>query len=232
MYTFWEQAIEEDFEPFRLIRQTERGRVEIIRHRESGRKYILRRFTGSGEAYEKLKSIRCDNLPIIYDCAQKEDQVLVLEEYILGDTLEDLLSCGPLEKAQVKGISKQLCNALWVLHQNGLVHRDIKPANIMIRGDEAVLVDFDVTRKYSENKNSDTQLMGTVGYAPPEQYGLSQTDPRSDIYSLGVLMNIMLTGEHPSVKMARGKMGMIISRCTMTSAKQRFKSVLLIRDLL
>lgn len=157
---------------------------------------------------------------------------MVLEEYIVGDTLQSLLSSGPLEPWQVRDISSQLCDALWVLHKLELVHRDIKPENVMLRGRDTILIDFDASRLYNKEKSSDTQVLGTVGYAPPEQYGISQTDPRSDIYSLGVLMNVMLTGVHPSVKMASGRMGFIIRRCTMTNTKQRFNNILQVRALL
>ena len=232
MYDFLKNAIEENYDRYHLIRKTERGSVEIIRHRDSGKKYILRRFTGSVHAYEELKKIQSPFLPKIYECACRDDQVLVLEEFICGDNLQTLLECGPMDASQVRSISDQLCCALWVLHQMGLVHRDVKPENVMIRGDEAILIDFDTTRVFKEENSFDTQVLGTVGYAPPEQYGISQTDPRSDIYSLGVLMNVMLTGVHPSVKIAPGRMGMIIRRCTMTSPRHRFKNVLQVRRLL
>ncbi|MBQ9065803.1 MAG: serine/threonine protein kinase [Blautia sp.] len=232
MYTFLKEAIKENYDPYKLLRQTERGRVEVIHHRESGKLYILREYTGSGEAYEILKKIRCANLPVIYECAEEDGRVLVLEEYVRGDNLQDLLLCGPLDVYEVRRIAAQLCNALWVLHNSGLVHRDVKPDNVIMRGDSAILIDFDAARIYTEKKSADTHVLGTVGYASPEQYGFSQTDARSDIYSLGVLMNIMLTGEHPSVKMAGGRMGIIIRRCTMTNSKQRFRNVRQVRDLL
>ena len=91
-----------------------------------------------------------------------------------------------------------MCKALWVLHSLGAVHRDVKPENIILRGSEAVLIDFDAARLYKPEESGDTQVLGTTGFAAPEQYGLSQTDRRADIYAVGILMNVMLTGEHPS----------------------------------
>ena len=81
-------------------------------------------------------------------------------------------------------------------------------------------------------QSSDTRILGTMGYAPPEQYGLSQTDRTADIYALGVLINVLLTGKHPSIKLASGRWGRIVSRCTMTSPKKRYQTVQAVREAL
>ena len=89
-----------------------------------------------------------------------------------------------------------------------------------LRGSEAVLIDFDAARIYQDESESDTQILGTTGFAAPEQYGISQSDERADIYSLGVLLNIMLTGEHPSRGLADGRMGRSDTRPAQRSAGQ------------
>ena len=106
------------------------------------------------------------------------------------------------------------------------VHRDIKPENVILRGKEAVLIDFDAARLHKPGAQADTQVLGTTGFAAPEQYGLSQSDVRTDIYSLGVLINVMLTGEHPSKKLAGGHMGRVVHRCTQVNPQKRYKDVL------
>ena len=90
---------------------------------------------------------------------------------------------------------------------------------------EAVLIDFDASRIVKAEHDADTVILGTVGFAAPEQYGLSQSDERADIYSLGVLLNVMLTGKHPSKKLVSGKMGRIVRRCTMVNPKERYQNV-------
>ena len=105
-----------------------------------------------------------------------------------------------------------------------------KPENVIIRGDEAVLIDFDASRIVKEDQRADTVVLGTTGYAAPEQYGISQTDGRADIYSLGVLLNIMLTGKHPSMELAPGKLGRIVQRCTQINPKKRYKNVLYLME--
>ena len=101
---------------------------------------------------------------------------------------------------------------------------EVKPENVILRGSEAVLIDFDAARIYKDESEGDTQILGTTGFAAPEQYGISQSDERADIYSLGVLLNIMLTGKHPSRGLADGRMGRIVQKCTMTAPEKRYQS--------
>ena len=157
---------------------------------------------------------------------------VILEEYVQGDTLSEILEGGLLTIAESKQIARQLCSALWVFHSMGMVHRDVKPDNVIIRGKEAVLIDFDASRIYKSTIQEDTQILGTTGFAAPEQYGLSQSDGRADIYALGVLLNIMLTGEHPSRKLAGGRMGRIVQRCTMVNPSKRYKNILHLLEVL
>lgn len=66
--------------------------------------------------------------------------------------------------------------------------------------------------------------MGTVGYASPEQLGVAQSDARTDIYAVGVLLNVMITGKHPSEKLAKGKAGRIVRKCTNVNPDERYQS--------
>ena len=157
--------------------------------------------------------------------AEQDGKLLVLEEYIQGDSLDDLLRYSLLDARQTKDIALQLCEALWVLHRLGAVHRDVKPENILMRGSDAVLIDFDASRIQKADRRTDTTVLGTTGYAAPEQYGMSQTDARTDIYALGVVINVMLTGEHPSRRLAKGHMGRVVRRCTMMSPDQRYRDI-------
>ena len=118
----------------------------------------------------------------------------VLREYVPGDTLSELAERRSFTEKEVLEIGLQLCDQLDVLHSMDppVIHRDIKPQNVVIRPDgKAVLIDYGIARVRSDNE-TDTVAFGTQGFAPPEQYGYSQTDARSDIYSLGVLLNWLL----------------------------------------
>ena len=226
------EAVHEEFDTLRVIKKSERGEVLIVRHRDSGTRYIFRLFYGNSEVYQMLLGISCPNLPRIMEVGEKDGRTALLEEYVQGDTLGELLKGGLLSVAEAKQISRQLCQALWVLHSMGVVHRDVKPDNVIIRGNEAVLIDFDASRVYKNEIQEDTQILGTTGFAAPEQYGLSQSDGRADIYALGVLLNIMLTGEHPSRKLAGGRMGRIVQKCTMVNPNKRYKNILHLMEIL
>lgn len=219
-------SIETDYETVKTIKHSERGSVSLLQNKQNGTRFIFRHYRGNGEVYRKLVDISCPNLPQIMETAEQDGMVLVLEEYIQGDSLAYLLEGALFSHAEARKITMQLCNALWVLHQLGAVHRDIKPENVMIRGSEAILIDFDASRIFKSDTNQDTQILGTTGYAAPEQYGIAQTDERADIYSLGVLLNIMLTGKHPSKELASGRLGRIVQKCTMVNPEERYKSVL------
>ena len=113
----------------------------------------------------------------------------------------------------------QLCDGLKELHEHNIIHRDIKPSNLRLQGDRIRLIDFDASRIFKAGKEEDTNLLGTQGYAPLEQYGSGQTDPRSDIYSLGVtLKNLFGEGYN-------GRLKKILDKCTEYDPARRFQSV-------
>lgn len=232
IYQYLLSSIDLEYETVKTIKNSERGCVSLLQNKQNGTRFIFRHYQGSGEVYRKLLSVSCPNLPKIMEAAEQDGMVAVLEEFIQGDSLAFLLAGACLTPAEARKITFQLCNALWVLHSLGAVHRDIKPENVIVRGSEAVLIDFDASRIFKSGTNQDTQILGTTGYAAPEQYGITQTDERADIYSLGVLLNIMLTGKHPSKELASGKLGRIVQKCTMVNPKKRYKSVFYLMEAL
>ena len=232
MYDWLLEVLRSEYEPVRVLKESPRGSVRLIRHRATGERFILRQFTGNAEVYQKLLSISCPNLPRTLEVAVKGQENLVLEEYIQGDTLGFLLRDALFSPEETRRIAAQLCQALWVLHSMAAVHRDIKPENVILRGADAVLIDFDAARLHKPEAETDTQVLGTTGFAAPEQYGLSQSDARTDIYSLGILINVLLTGEHPSRKQAVGRLGRVVERCTRVTPRKRYKNVLRVMEAL
>ncbi len=231
-YAWFREALEREFEQVKLLKESERGTVALVRHRGSGQRFVLRSFVGNAEVYRRLLDWECPNLPKVFEAASDEDRNLVLEEYIQGDNMGTMLEDALFSARETRRIARQLCRALWVLHSLGAVHRDVKPENIILRGSEAVLIDFDAARLYKPEETADTQILGTTGFAAPEQYGLSQTDQRTDIFAVGILINIMLTGKHPSKQLASGRLGRVVARCTQMAPNKRYPNVLrLMEDL-
>ena len=213
-----------EYETVKLLKKSERSSVFTVRRKSDGKRFLMRKIEGNAEIYKKLPGVSCENLPEIIKVFENENETFVVEEFVPGETLFEILECGTFsEKEAIKCVS-EVCKGLSVLHEHGIVHRDIKPENIIMNGEKTVLIDFDASRKTDPEKTSDTRILGTTGYASPEQYGLSQTDARSDIYSLGVVLNIMLTGEHPSTKLAEGYLGDVVQKCTMINPDMRFQS--------
>lgn len=232
LYESFLEAVTTEFDTRRVLKQSPRGTVSVVRHKKSGTRYVFRRYSGSGEVYRRLLPVLCPHLPQIMEAAEQDGQTAVLEEYVQGDTLAELLTGAKLTEKEARQVTMQLCQALHVLHSMGAVHRDVKPENVILRGSDAVLIDFDAARIYKDESESDTQVLGTTGFAAPEQYGIFQSDERADIFSLGVLLNIMLTGKHPSREMAAGKMGRIVRKCTMTAPEQRYQSARALMEVL
>ena len=226
-YDFLEQNIAACFETWKVLKNSPDSRITLCRHRESRRLFVIRHFSGEVSVYRRLMEISCPALPRVYEAVERDGNLLVLEEYIQGDSLEMLLEGSLFSEKQTSKIASQVCEALWVLHRMGAVHRDVKLSNVLLRSDrdQAVLIDFNASRIFKPNQDTDTVVLGTPGYAAPEQYGMSQTDGRTDIYALGVMMNYMLTGEHPSRRLVPGRMGRIIRRCTMMSPNERYPDV-------
>ena len=130
MYYSWlSKALKEEFEIIKRLKESERGTVTLVRHRRTGKRFILRSFTGNAEVYQKLLNCTCPNLPQICEAASQGDQNLVLEEYIQGDNMGTMLQEALFTPKETRRILRQLCGALWVLHSMGAVHRDVKPEN-------------------------------------------------------------------------------------------------------
>lgn len=126
-------------------------------------------------------------------------------DYIEGETLEEYLNKTPddyLPLPEALDVGVQLCDVLDYLHtrQPPIIFRDLKPLNIMrTSSGHLYLIDFGIARHFKPGQAKDTVAFGSPGYAAPEQYGKTQTTPRSDIYSLGATLYQMLTGNDPSL---------------------------------
>lgn len=200
-----------------VLKESKKSVVSLVLEEETGTLFIEKILTCPIEPYQKLQSVKSPFLPQIYHLEQKEGKTYVLEEYIAGRTLD---SIKPTPSQKLQWIT-EIFQALEVLHKEHLLHRDVKPSNILLGEDGHIrLIDFDAVREETEEKSSDTRLLGTQGYAPPEQYGFSSTDVRADIYALGVTMKDIL-GKDWKQPIFRP----MIERCTKFSPKKRYSSI-------
>ncbi len=189
----------------------------------SEHKFVKRDYNSTARAFlEALCENPHHNLPNIVEVSED----FYVMEYIEGKTLQSMVEVRPLSSSEAKNFALQLLDAVEVLHRANIVHRDIKPENIIITDDGILkLIDFDIARQIVTSKNCDTQVLGTAGYAAPEQFGFTQTDQRSDIYAIGIVYNFMLTGKFPSEELAQGQKGKIITKCTHIDREKRYKNI-------
>ena len=202
--------------------------MSIVRNSLSGQMMLLRLY--QREMYPLLRmlcDIRNKNLMQIYDAADDGEHCLGLCEYIEGITLEQIVKTeGPLSEKRACAIAADVCSGLSALHHKGIIHKDIKPSNVMVDKTGVVkIIDYDIARIHKNGADRDTRMFGTAGYASPEHFGFGQTDPRSDIYSVGVLMNYLLTGCMPSERRYSGSLEPVIQRCLEIDAEKRYASV-------
>ncbi|MFL8952329.1 serine/threonine-protein kinase [Helcococcus kunzii] len=148
-----------------------------------------------------MKKLDHPSLPRIVDIIDTEHVIYIVMDYIEGESLDRILRYnGPQDEQIVIEWSKQICDVLNYLHSQNppIIYRDMKPGNVMVKPDGNIkIIDFGIAREYKDNKLTDTTVLGTKGYAAPEQYGKRQSDRRTDIYSLGMTMHSLLTGDDP-----------------------------------
>ena len=192
---------------YRRLEEVEHKKgISLVRHIETGQIYVEKVLTQYDKSiYDWLQQSKLPYVPQIYECMEEDGTLYLIEEYIQGITLETYIEqFGCLDLDAAGRVIEYLCRTLEKLHRHipPIVHRDIKPTNIMLQGDfkkgqgivSVYLIDFNTARVFDAERNRDTELIGTRGFAAPEQYGFSQSDARTDIYGLGVLLNYMLCG--------------------------------------
>lgn len=208
------------YESIEDIKISDGAKLELVRNTLDGKKYVKLAYHSDKRAlFSQLKEIKSKFLPEIIDVFFTDDTI-VIEEYIEGKVLSELIDEGNIGKKSVPFIVEDLLSAVEDLHNAGIIHRDIKPGNIIVREDgHAALIDFSIAKLYSPNLSKDTSLFGTVGYAPPEQYGFSQSDFKSDIYAIGI--TIKEIAERTNNK----RYNRLIQRCTEFDPIRRPKSI-------
>lgn len=212
-----------------LTKVNDRDNIILVKHTESGRLYIKKRLRLYDRAvYDFIREYSPAGVPRIEAMVEEDGVLTIVEEYIAGDRLSEVLQArGPLSEEETLRIISQLCDILSVFHhqQPPIVHRDIKPENLILTADGNLkLLDFNAAKYTSEARDRDTVLIGTAGYAAPEQYGFSESTPATDIYAIGILMAEMLTGEKKTANV-QGDLTTVMKTCTAMDPRDRYASV-------
>jgi serine/threonine-protein kinase len=193
---------------YKVLDRQQGGRVLAIKELRPGKlseeksREALIQFQTEAQILARLTH---PNLPKVYDYFSLPGAHYIVMEYVSGSTLEQVLSARrgkPVDERLALSWALQICRAMHFLsvqRPRPIVFRDLKPANIMISRDNRIkLIDFGIARFFKEDKQEDTYVYGTPGYAAPEQYGTGQTDARSDIFSLGATLHHCVTGRNPA----------------------------------
>ena len=203
----------------------EKHKIFLVQHQETHKIYIKKILSIYNiDIYITLFSNPVLGIPRIIEYYESDNQLTIIEDYVSGCSLQDIISDNDNDLETIIGYVKQLCRILNKLHnmQPPIVHRDIKPSNIIITEyGNVVLIDFNAAKYYSDDSVNDTVLLGTKGYAAPEQYGFGSSSPKTDIYAVGILLK-ELTSSLPKVP---DSLRRIIDKCIKISPDERFNSI-------
>lgn len=203
----------------------EEHHIYLVQHQSTNKIFIKKILDVYNlTVYENLYKHPIPGTPRIIDFCEEGHQLILIEEYISGTSLYDKILQGDLNDHRILNYSIELCHILEKLHTLNppVIHRDIKPSNIIITNyDHAVLLDFNAAKQFDSTEHEDTVLLGTQGYAAPEQYGFGSSSPQTDIYSLGIVIKEMMTACNSSSK----ELLQIVEACTQLDPRERYASI-------
>lgn len=198
----------------RVLKSAPHETTELVRlvgadGAESPVPYVRKRISidaGMGRAYEIVFAAQqagraFPHLPRIVDCHVAGGELVVVMEHVVGPTLLDAVYERDPSLGFAREVFPPLCDAVSELHEGFLppiIHRDLKPSNVILSERGPVVIDFGIARQFRDGADADTTRFGTRSYAPPEQFGFGQTDVRSDVYALGMVLYYCLTERVPT----------------------------------
>jgi serine/threonine protein kinase len=176
---------------------TKRTEVMKVLSVELATEIEIKRFEREMRALARLGH---SNIASLHNAIHSENQLILLMEYVEGQTLESMFRAGRLPLDTGVGYIKQTLSALGYAHQQGVVHRDVTPANVFVTaGGQVKLTDFGLSKSYGDSVLTNCgDVLGSLPYSAPERVkGATQPDRRSDLYSVGAILYEHLTGQKP-----------------------------------
>ncbi|HWQ98848.1 MAG TPA: leucine-rich repeat domain-containing protein [Clostridia bacterium] len=241
--TFWGQLvalpaqIEAAYDICTVLSEGNGKTTYLVAAKESGTRYIVKTADQScaeniETEYTLLHLLKGNGFPHAIAYMQDDSLRYLIREYVEGDTLEAYLAQhGVFSEEETVHIAYELCSIVLRLHSlnKPVIHRDIKPQNIIYTPQHnCILIDLGAARYYDKQLEKDTVCLGSAIVAAPEQFGYQQTDVRSDIYALGILMLYLCTGSYDLARCGGIKnkhLAGIIRRCTRFDPDDRYSSV-------
>ena len=233
----WPTEVLSYYRPESCLKYTDSKKVYLVTDVRTGGRAVLRvSELGTGEGADAehaiLSRLNYPGIPRSYGLLVKDGRSYLAREYFEGEPLDQVVKRGVFPAAQIYHIARQICAILDFLHAQNppVIHRDIKPQNIILRPDGSIgLTDFGIARTYKEGYDSDTHYYGTMPYAPPEQYGYSQSSPQTDIYALGIVLIYLATGspdrQNLSKRIPDSHLRSLIETCIAFDPADRFQNV-------
>lgn len=209
----------------------------LVVRKSDGRRCVAKIFSGNTRENGKreaeiLRKLDHPDIPKLIEYREEGEIGILIREYADGKPLDRYAAERVMSEPAIIALGIKICRVLEYLHglPEPVIHRDIKPQNIIVDDSGNIrLIDFGISRTRNEQNAVDTVFAGTVAYAPPEQYGFRQTDQRADIYSLGMVLQYMLTGSVDTTSDKHGtdesNLNGIIGKCTSFAPEKRFRSI-------
>lgn len=218
------------------LKYKDQKQVYLLCRKGTGTRTILKYGTGMyqdilREEKNRLLQLEGDGFPKVVFWEEQADCCFLMREYVKGDTLEELIEREEgFGRQEALEATLQVCTLLERMHRQNppVICRDIKPQNV-VRTSQGnyVLIDLDTAREYKVGAEEDTVFMGTRGAASPEQFGFQQTDERTDVYGVGMLLLYLLTGSYKkeALRNQPGRLAKLVETCTEFNPKDRYASV-------
>ena len=223
--------LDDSYEVLRVLAQGPSGTTELVMRGDAG-PFVRKRIPlglANRAAWDATAHACCQRVPRVTDIYCLPDELVTVCEFVPGERLDARMQrLGTLSPDEAIKVATEVCEAASALHAAGVIHRDISPKNVILAADGAHLIDLGIARTKTAGAPRDTTLLGTWGFAAPEQYGFAQSDERSDVYAIGRLLQFMLTGETADTLPGDGsvpaRLADVITRATAFEPSARFGS--------